>query len=238
MNESTSIDTMRLAKYIAHAGYCSRRQASRLIDLGVVTVNGQVADHICFVSERDQISIQNQPLVIESQRYYFIYNKPVGVDCRLLPDDPTSLVHRLPSDIRLYPIGRLDKDSHGLLILTNDGDFFHQMNHPENHQEKEYLVQVDQPIDALFCSQMSQGVMIDGQTTLPCQVCLCGDTLFRITLRQGLNRQIRKMSKALGRRVIDLQRVRIANIHLDNLTLDVLKAVSKNDIIGHGLHSK
>lgn len=231
MTEHVFSESMRLAKFIANAGYCSRRQASRLIDQQCVIVNGEVADHICFVSDRDEVCISGQPIKIERQRYYYVFNKPVGVDCRLLPDDPSSLVQYLPKDVRLYPIGRLDKDSHGLLILTNDGEFFHYMNHPEHHQEKEYLVQVERPLTPLFCQQMSAGVVVDGQLTLPCTVIKHSCDQFRIILRQGLNRQIRKMAKRCGFKVIDLQRIRIAKLYLDDLPFGQLKRVEKHQIV-------
>lgn len=205
----------RLAKYIGHAGVCSRRQASRLIDLGEVTVNGRLANHIDHVDELDEIIVQGVELEGPANKVLYAYHKPVGIDCKLKPEDPSSLVHHLPQGERVYPIGRLDKDSRGLLLLTNDGELCHQLIHPDHHQEKEYLVQVDKPLDADFCTKMAVGVPVDGQITLPCEVSLVDETRFKIILKQGLNRQIRKMAKYCGYRVIDLYRVRIANYVLN-----------------------
>ncbi|MEQ3512771.1 pseudouridine synthase [Pseudoalteromonas sp. BZB3] len=201
----------RLAKYIGHAGVCSRRQASRLIDLGEVTVNGRPANHIDHVDELDEVIVKGVKLEGPAKKVLYAYHKPVGIDCKLKLDDPSSLIHLLPQGERVYPIGRLDKDSRGLLLLTNDGKLCHQLIHPDHHQEKEYLVEVDKPLDADFCTKMAAGVPVDGQITLPCEVSLVGDCHFKIILKQGLNRQIRKMAKYCGYKVIDLYRVRIAN---------------------------
>ncbi|SFD73975.1 pseudouridine synthase [Pseudoalteromonas denitrificans DSM 6059] len=133
---------MRLAKYIGHSGYCSRKQASRHIDNGDVLVNGQAANHIDHVNEQDDITILGQKITVDINRVYYAYHKPVGVDCKLNIDDPASLLHHLPKVQRVYPIGRLDKDSRGLLILTNDGEFCNQMTHPDFEHEKEYEVKV------------------------------------------------------------------------------------------------
>lgn len=212
-------EPMRLAKYLGHCGICSRRQASRLIDSGEVTVNGRPANHIDHVTEQDVIVVSGQRVNGIAQRHLYAFHKPVGIDCKIKPDDPSSIVHLLPNDVRLYPIGRLDKDSRGLILITNDGALCHQLNHPEKHVEKEYYVRVDKMLDAHFCDRMSQGVPIDGQITLPCEVTLLDDMQFRIVLKQGLNRQIRKMAKQCGYKVVDLKRVRIATLWLDPLNI-------------------
>jgi 16S rRNA pseudouridine516 synthase len=218
-NAVTRLAPMRLAKYLGHCGVCSRRQASRLIDSGEVTVNGRPANHIDHVTEQDIIVVAGTRVSGLAQKHLYAFHKPVGIDCKIKPDDPSSIVHLLPSDIRLYPIGRLDKDSRGLILITNDGELCHQLNHPEQHVEKEYYVRVDKPLDADFCERMSQGVPVDGQLTLPCEVSLLDETRFRIVLKQGLNRQIRKMAKHCGYKVVDLKRVRIATLWLDPLNL-------------------
>lgn len=212
-------EPMRLAKYLGHCGICSRRQASRLIDSGEVTVNGRPANHIDHVTEHDEIVVSGQRVTGIAKRHLYAFHKPVGIDCKIKPDDPSSIVHLLPNEIRLYPIGRLDKDSRGLILITNDGELCHQLNHPEKHVEKEYYVRVDKPLDAHFCDRMSQGVPIDGHITLPCEVTRLDDMRFRIVLKQGLNRQIRKMAKHCGYKVVDLKRVRIATLWLDALDI-------------------
>lgn len=212
-------DAIRLAKYIADSGVCSRRAAARLIDSGRIKVNGELARHAYYVTPSDTVLLDETPIAPLSERAYFAFNKPIGVDCRLLPDDPTSLYHYLPKHLRLYPIGRLDKDSHGLLFLTNDGAFCHALNHPTQLKEKEYLVTTLRPISAEFCHLMASGVEILQQTTRPCRVWQVTDNQYRIILTQGLNRQIRRMTKACGNFVIDLKRERIASVSLNALSL-------------------
>ncbi|WP_404341548.1 pseudouridine synthase [Pseudoalteromonas mariniglutinosa] len=224
---------IRLAKYLAHAGVCSRKQASRLIDEGVVHVNGRAANHIDHVDETDIISVNGNMITEKPARVYFAYHKPIGIDCKLNVADPTSLIHYLPNTTRVYPVGRLDKDSRGLLILTNDGELCNQLIHPDFHQPKQYIVTVDKPLDDTFCSNMAAGVPIDKHVTLPCQVNKLAKQQFSIILQQGLNRQIRKMTQYCGYRVIDLYRVKIANLDLSNLALreGQYRAVRKNEII-------
>lgn len=210
---------IRLAKYIAHAGICSRKQASRLIDEGVVTVNNRPANHIDHVNEQDDVIVNGQAVKGAADLVYFAYHKPVGIDCKLNENDPASLIHHLPTLTRVYPIGRLDKDSRGLLILTNDGDFCNQLIHPDFHQPKRYLVTVDKPINNAFCEKMAAGVPVDKQVTLPCEVTKITDNHFSIILKQGLNRQIRKMAHYCGFKVIDLFRVQFSELALSNLNL-------------------
>lgn len=212
-------DPIRLEKYIADSGICSRRAAARLITSGRVTLNGAPAGHTQRVLPTDAVCVDGSPITPLKQHHYFAFYKPVGVDCRLLPDDPTSLFHLLPQALRLYPIGRLDKDSHGLLLLTNDGDMCHALNHPSKLKEKEYLVTTAKPISAEFCQLMMQGVAILDQVTRPCEVWQVADNQFRIILTQGLNRQIRRMTKACGNYVVDLKRERIAQLSLSQLAL-------------------
>ena len=226
---------IRLAKYIADAGYCSRRAACRLIDAGDVTVNGRPGAHIDRVSDQDVILVQGQRLQKPEAFSYFLYNKPVGVDCVCNPDDPSSIVHFMPAgtDIpRLFPVGRLDKDSHGLMLLTNHGELCQRILHPDFYHEKEYLVRVDQTIDMDFCHQMAAGVQYAEVSTKPCVVQQSGDDRFAITLTQGLNRQIRRMCQALERRVVDLQRVRLLNVHLGELSIGDSRPLTVDEIQG------
>ncbi|MFY8274495.1 pseudouridine synthase [Pseudoalteromonas sp. SSDWG2] len=231
---------IRLAKYLSHAGVCSRRQASRLIDSGVVFVNGQPANHIDHVSDADAIEVEGQLLSGLAKKRYFAYHKPVGIDCKLKPQDPHSLIHHLPPALRTYPIGRLDKDSRGLLILTNDGELCNLLAHPDFSHEKEYWVEVDKPLDNPFFTQMQAGVPVDGEITKPCICEPITATRFKIILTQGRNRQIRKMARFCGYRVTDLLRVRIGEysldtelipqgtyVELDSAEINVLKKVTR-----------
>jgi len=227
---------IRLAKYIGHSGYCSRKQASRHIDAGDVMVNGKPANHIDHVTEQDCITILGEIITVDTQRVYYAYHKPVGIDCKLNIDDPASLSHSLPKEQRVYPIGRLDKDSRGLLILTNDGEFCNQMTHPDFSHEKEYLVKVQikplqQPLGDDFATPMAGGLIINNQLTLPCKVSVLSADTFKIILTQGLNRQIRKMSYQLGYKVIDLKRIRFEQYHLADLPEGQLVQISKECII-------
>lgn len=224
---------IRLAKYIADCGYCSRKQASRLIEQGIVSVNGRLANHIDHVNDSDVITISNEILKPNPNKVYYAFNKPIDIDCKLIPSDPKSLIHLLPQQVRVFPIGRLDKDSHGLLLLTNDGDFYHQLNHPEHHQEKEYLVTVNKVLTDDFCIKMASGIPVKGKITKPCKVIKVASCQFKITLTQGLNRQIRRMAKHLGYFVCELQRIRVANIELEklNLALGQFKEITRKDIL-------
>lgn len=226
-------EKVRLAKFIAHAGVCSRKQASRLIDQGEVTVNGRAANHIDHVDEHDDVIVLGEKILAKAPLTYFAYHKPVGIDCKLNADDPTSLIHSLPKTTRVYPIGRLDKDSRGLLILTNDGEFCNQLIHPDYHQPKRYLVTVNKPLDSDFCKKMASGVPVDKQISLPCTVTQVNETQFCIVLKQGLNRQIRKMARFCGYKVIDLYRTDIAKLSLTTLNLPEGQIVSikKSDIL-------
>ncbi|WP_440054670.1 pseudouridine synthase [Pseudoalteromonas sp. T1lg65] len=210
---------MRLAKYIGHCGVCSRKQASRLIEQGDVSVNGRPANHVDHVTPDDLVVVNGVQLTGPAIRELFAYHKPVGIDCKINPDDPSSIYHQLPTNTRVYPIGRLDKDSRGLLLLTNDGALCNRLIHPDFHQEKEYWVRVDKPLSKEFCQRMAAGVPILDTITLPCKVELRSEYSFQIVLKQGLNRQIRRMAQHFGYKVQDLYRVRIAQLCLSNLQL-------------------
>ncbi|WP_244325724.1 pseudouridine synthase [Shewanella aestuarii] len=196
-----------------------------------VCINGVLArhnDHVFVANEHQQavdhlghllsITVDGQALLPVSQKVYWLYHKPVGIDCRLLPDDPSSLLHQLPVSPRVYPAGRLDKDSRGLLLLTNDGDLTQRLMHPDFQHTKTYLVTVNKPFDSQFILQMAAGVSYQvankSITTLPCKALQVAENKFEIVLTQGLNRQIRRMCLALGFRVTDLFRVAIAGVEL------------------------
>ncbi|OEG74210.1 23S rRNA pseudouridine synthase F [Shewanella colwelliana] len=228
---------MRLAQYIALTGHCSRRAATRLIRDGRVTIAGRIANHIdqinlSLTTQELQpcaalnIMVDGLPLgPIETKQYWMLHKK-VGTDCRLLAHDPTSLIHLLPKQPRLYPVGRLDKDSRGLLLLTNDGALTQSLMHPDFHHRKYYQVQVARAFDDTFLQQMAAGVSYKDVTTLPCKITRLSTDRFEIVLTQGLNRQIRRMSQALGFKVIDLKRIAIESLQLGNLTEGELRPLT------------
>jgi 16S rRNA pseudouridine516 synthase len=216
---------MRLAQYLAQCGIASRRQASRLIEAGRIELNGVLGTHSDVVNPEQNLSIlfDGLPIAAPEIKTYWLYNKPVGIDCRLLPQDPTSLIHRLPNDApRLYPAGRLDKDSRGLLLLTNDGELTHKLMHPDFHHNKTYRVQVNNPLKDDDLQALSAGVSYADVLTRRCEVRRLGDDKFEIILTQGLNRQIRRMCKALGYKVVDLQRTAIMNLELHSTDFGVI----------------
>ncbi|UJF21809.1 pseudouridine synthase [Shewanella sp. OMA3-2] len=218
----------RLAHYLALCGIASRRQCCRIIDANRVTINGQVATHSAVIEvdvintdSVNDIRVDGVKVGKPEAKVYWLYHKPVGVDCRLIESDPSSLLHHLPKEPRLYPAGRLDKDSRGLLLLTNDGQLTQQLLHPGFQHSKTYHVSLDTPFDALFLATMAAGVTYQqaGQsiTTRTCQMTSLTSLQFAIVLTQGLNRQIRKMCQTLGYRVIDLKRVAIGGVELGQL---------------------
>lgn len=219
---------MRLAKYLAQCGIGSRREACRLIEAGRITLNGKIAKHTDPIrldgalNCLDSIELDGTAIAKAEILTYWIINKAVGTDCRLLEQDETSLIHLLPKAPRLYPIGRLDKDSRGLLLLTNDGELTHKLMHPSFAHSKTYHVRLDRPFTDDFIEQMASGVNYKDVQTLPCQVRRLSSDSFEIVLTQGLNRQIRRMSKALGYHVIDLERVAIMTLNLRKLALGEL----------------
>lgn len=228
---------MRLAKYLALTGLCSRRAATRFIRDGRINIDGRTANHIDTISlDKDQrqclqvILFDGEPIAAIESPHYYAFHKPVGIDSRLLPDNPASLIHFLPPAPRLYPVGRLDKDSHGLLLLTNDGELTQRLMHPSFAHKKHYLVQVNRPLDDDFCQLMAQGVSYKDITTLPCTVAATGEDRFSITLTQGLNRQIRRMSQALGYQVIDLKRVAIESLQLGDLAAGEMRPLTAAEI--------
>ncbi|GAB58042.1 pseudouridine synthase [Rheinheimera nanhaiensis] len=225
----------RLAKYIAICGHCSRRAAERLITQGRVSVNGAVGKHTDTVSSDDVVIIDQLALAQASTLLYLVYHKPVGVDCNNRPEDPSSLYHLLRTlPQRVFAVGRLDKDSSGLLLLTNDGALCQQLMHPSFYHEKAYQVQTDQPITAMQLEQLASGVSWRLGTTQyqsrPCKVVPLTETSFDITLTQGLHRQIRYMCKTVGLKVIKLQRYRIHNLLLGDLAEGELRRLSDDEL--------
>lgn len=208
---------MRINKYISERGICSRRQADQWIESGRVTVNGGVATLGTRIAEGDDVRVDGKPLGERRTAVYLVLNKPVGVECTTNRSVPGNIIDFLNYPERVFPIGRLDKDSDGLILLTNDGDIVNAILRAENEHEKEYVVTVDRPITEVFLASMSSGVRVLGRLTDPCRVNQVSKNVFRIVLTQGMNRQIRRMCSALGYTVRRLQRVRIMHIRLGNL---------------------
>ena len=209
---------MRLNKFLSDAGVCSRREADRLVEAGRVTVDGRPAVLGQKISEGQQIAVDGQLVRPHARKIVLAINKPVGVVCSTAGHDRAPIVTSLiDSPVRVYPVGRLDKDSEGLLLLTNDGELTDAVLRARNGHEKEYLVEIDRPVTADFVRKMASGVPVLDTVTRPCTVEKTGHRSFRIVLTQGLNRQIRRMCEALGCRVVRLKRVRIVNIRLGSL---------------------
>lgn len=208
---------MRINKYLSETGIVSRRGADKWIEEGKVTINGQLATIGSQVNDGDIVCVDGKPVQKEQQHVYIMLNKPVGITSTTERHIKGNVVDFVNHPLRIFHIGRLDKDSEGLLLLTNDGDIVNEILRAENKHEKEYIVQVDKPITEQFLKKMASGVDILDTTTLPCRVERISSNVFRIILTQGLNRQIRRMCSALGYNVKRLQRVRIMNITLGNL---------------------
>jgi len=208
---------MRLNKYISGRGLCSRREADAWIAAGRVTVNGAPGQLGTQVAATDEVRVDGRPLPARSRAVYLALNKPRGITCTTERDVPGNIVDFVRHPLRIFPIGRLDKDSEGLILLTSDGDIVNEILRAEHGHEKEYEVTVDRPLTPAFLSMMAAGVRIGGEKTLPCAIARTGPAAFGIVLTQGLNRQIRRMCSALGWRVRSLRRVRIMHIRLGAL---------------------
>lgn len=228
---------MRLNKHISESGLCSRREADERIAAGRVTVNGMRASIGATVSEDDQVLVDGQPLPKRVRKagrrhVYIALNKPVGVVCTTEADASGSIIEYIGHEQRIFPIGRLDKDSEGLILLTSNGDIVNRLLRSENNHEKEYLVGVNKPVIPDFLSGMAKGVRIRGQLTKPCKTSRLAKFGFRIVLTQGLNRQIRLMAAAFGYRVTQLRRVRIGAIKLGTLKLGSWRNLTDAELAG------
>ena len=213
----TDKEGIRLNKYIASSGLCSRREADTLIENGKVTINGEVAVQGTKVNEGDVVLVNGRKITPDDDMVYIAFNKPLGVTCTTDKRDPSNIIDFIGFNDRIFPVGRLDKNSSGLILLTNDGSIVNKLLRAENGHEKEYLVTVNRPYDKNFIKQMESGVPVLGQLTLPCKLKPAGDKSFKIVLHQGLNRQIRRMCEYLGYKVTKLKRIRFMNIYLGDL---------------------
>jgi len=213
MNPSTT----RLNKYLSEAGYCSRRAADKLIDEGRVTINGAVPEMGTKVIPGDEVKVDGKTILNDAKkRTYIAFNKPVGIVCTTDTGvEKDNIIDYISYPTRIFPVGRLDKDSEGLILLTDDGDIVNKILRASNNHEKEYIVKVDKPISQTFVQRMSAGIPLEelGKTTKPCSVEKLSTFEFKIILTQGLNRQIRRMCEYLNYEVHALKRTRIMNIY-------------------------
>lgn len=227
------MEQMRLNKYLAHCGVCSRRDADRLIEQGVVFVNGQIADTGQTVMPEDEVTVYGRAVIPQEKTVVLAFYKPRGVTCT--EKDPHA--EKKISDIVRYPVrvtyaGRLDRDSEGLMLLTNDGDLIQAMMRGENRHEKEYLVKVDREITSVFLNKMTGGIFLKelGVKTRECEIEQINKFTFRIILTQGLNRQIRRMCSACGYQVKNIKRVRVMHITLGSLKPGEYVELSAEDV--------
>lgn len=231
LKEKKSADEqIRLNKFLSDAGYCSRREADRLVEQGVVKVNGKTAVMGQKVTINDSIMVKGKNISREEEQILIALNKPVGIECTTDLNNPDNIVDFINFDKRIYPIGRLDKNSQGLILLTNDGSIVNNILKGSNYHEKEYVVTVDKPVTDDFIKKMSTGVRILDQVTRPCKVTKVKKHAFNIVLTQGLNRQIRRMCGELGYNVQKLKRIRIMNIELGNLPVGQYRKVTDSEL--------
>jgi 23S rRNA pseudouridine2604 synthase len=221
---------MRINKFIAETGYCSRRETDRLVEAGRITINGVVCEHGSQVQPGDVVLIDGKPIKAKPKPVYIALNKPVGITSTSEKQVKGNIVDFVNHPKRIFPIGRLDKDSQGLILLTNDGDIVNKILRAEYGHEKEYIVTVDKPYDQAFLNGMANGVEILGTITKKCKVTRINARTFRIILTQGLNRQIRRMCKAFGYRVVKLERIRIMNIKLEDLPIGSWRDLTEKEL--------
>lgn len=226
----------RINKYLSEVGYCSRRAADKLIDAGRVTINGNIPEMGTKISAEDEIRVDGKLISKSNEKLvYLAFNKPVGIVCTTdTRVEKDNIIDYINYPKRIFPIGRLDKPSEGLIFLTNDGDIVNKILRARNNHEKEYIVTVNRPITSKFIEKMSNGIPILDTVTRNCKVTQLNKNQFKIILTQGLNRQIRRMCEFLDYRVIKLKRVRIMNISLDvsvgkwrDITANELKEINR-----------
>jgi len=226
---------VRINVFISSTGYCSRRQADRLIQEKRVTINGHIAQIGQEITEADTLTIDGHPLQRRKQTVYLAYHKPRGIESTTDQTKPHNIIDAVGYPERIFPIGRLDKDTSGLILLTNDGQIVNQILRKEFAHEKEYLVEVQKAIDPEFVKHMETGVVIynpvrhEKTTTLSTKISVLNQTTFRIVLTQGLNLQIRRMCEALGNKVVSLKRIRIMHIELGTLAVGKYRELTENE---------
>lgn len=220
----------RLNKYISSSGFCSRREADKYIEDGKVTINGKKAVIGMRVLPGQKVKVNGLLIENDIEPVYIAFNKPVGVTSTTDPLDKDNIVDFISHEQRIFPIGRLDKDSQGLILLTNDGDIVNKILRVGNNHKKEYIVTVDKPITEEFIQRMSQGVPILDRVTRKCQLQKISSNVFQITLTQGLNRQIRRMCEYFGYEVTKLERIQIMHIKLGNLKQGHWRSLTESEL--------
>ena len=225
------MESIRINKYLSESGVCSRREADKLIKEGRVSINGSHALLGSVVSEGDEVRVDENLIVGSAKKVLIAFNKPRGIVCTT--KDPKSkdvnIVEYINHPERIFPVGRLDKDSEGLILLSNDGDLSNKIMKARNYHEKEYEVEVDKPFDDEFIKKMSEGVPILDTVTRRCKLKRTGKMSFNIILTQGLNRQIRRMCEYFGYKVVKLKRIRIMNIRLGNIKPGTYRNVTEEE---------
>lgn len=241
--QKRDIEGIRLNKFIADCGHCSRRQADFLIEQGLVYVNGVLANKGIRLQPGEKVQVEEKHYVVaqasftqtsgNKKKVYLAYHKPKGIICTTDLTVKGNIIEAINYPTRIFPIGRLDKDSTGLILLTNDGDIVNRLLRSENHHEKEYVVEVKQSITEQALEQMRQGLYLEelNRHTLPCKIKRISPTKFRIILVQGLNRQIRRMCETVGYEVKSLERVRILNVTLGNLKTGELRPLGYKELM-------
>lgn len=219
LEKSLNTSSKSLNKYLSETCSCSRREADKWIEAGRVTLNGVLAKKGNRVVEGDRVLLDGQLVALRPQSTYLMFNKPPGITCTTDLSDADNIIDFINFPQRIFPIGRLDKPSTGLILLTNDGDIVNEILRVEHGHEKEYIVKVNQPITRDFIQRMENGIPILGTVTEPCTIKKINSKVFSITLTQGLNRQIRRMCEFLGYKVIALKRIRIMHLELGQLPL-------------------
>ncbi len=223
-------ETIRLNKYLSSAGVCSRREADRLIEAGQVTVDGKKAETGMKISSESVVCIGGKRIQAEEKKVLLLMNKPRGIICTAQEKEKPNIVEYLNYPVRIYPVGRLDKESEGLILLTNQGELVNRIMRAGNFHEKEYIVQVDRPVSREFIRRMAAGVPILDTVTRPCPVKRLSEDTFRIILTQGLNRQIRRMCEYLGYEVVRLKRIRIMNLTLNGLKTGEYREITRKEL--------
>lgn len=220
---------MRINKLLSNLGFCSRRDTNKLIEEKRITVNGKLCIPGQWVEMEDTILIDGKP-ISEREKIYIALNKPIGVTCTAASEVKNNIIEYLNYPEYIFPVGRLDKASQGLILMTNDGELANKILESENEHEKEYIVTLNRPYEDEFIKMMSDGVEIDGVKTRACKLKRINEDTFNIILTQGLNKQIRKMSKACGYTVVRLERIRILNIKLDGINYGEWRKLTSEEV--------
>jgi 23S rRNA pseudouridine2604 synthase len=228
--------SVSLNKYLSQTGICSRREADAWIESGRVTLNGNVAVKGNRVNPSDAVHLDGKPIREAVKPVYIALHKPAGITCTTDQRDPDNIIDFIKYPKRIFPIGRIDKSSTGLILLTNDGDIVNRILREENDNEKEYIVTVNQELNPRVLKRLSAGVPILGTRTKPCKIEQLGPYKFRITLTQGLNRQIRRMCEYVGYKVVTLKRIRVMNILLGDLKPGAWRELAQEEIVELKMH--